>query len=43
MYEEALWLGIRNGADMWTLNDRVKNVRFGANSFLNAYEWDVED
>ena len=43
MFEEALWLGIRNGADMWTLNDRVKNVRFGANSFLNAYEWDVED
>jgi peptide/nickel transport system substrate-binding protein len=43
MFEEALWLGIRNGADMWALNDRVKNVRFGADSFFNAYEWDVED
>jgi peptide/nickel transport system substrate-binding protein len=43
MYEEALWLGIRNGADMWALNDRVLNVRFGSNSFFNAFEWDVED
>jgi peptide/nickel transport system substrate-binding protein len=44
MHDEMFYMVVRNDPDFWSLNTRVKNVRFGAGDwpFWNSYEWDVE-
>jgi peptide/nickel transport system substrate-binding protein len=44
MHDEMFYMVVRNDPDFWSLNTRVKNVRFGPGDwpFWNSYEWDVE-
>ncbi len=41
--EKVYWIGVWHDNDVWTLNNRLLNVRLsGADPFWNAYEWDVK-
>lgn len=42
MYDEVIYIGLWNDPDLWSINNRLKNVRLsGASQFWNAHEWEV--
>ena len=44
LYDEVLYIGIWKDPDLWSINDRLQNVRLsGAFPFWNAHEWQVAE
>lgn len=42
MYDEVVYVGMWQDPDLWSLSNRLKNVRFsGVYPFWNAYEWEI--
>ena len=42
MYDEVIWVGMWNDTDLWSVSNRLKNVKFsGGTSFWNVTDWDI--
>jgi len=42
MYDDVVYIGMWKDPDLWSLSNRLQNVRFsGVYPFWNAYEWEV--
>jgi ABC-type transport system substrate-binding protein len=42
LYDEVLYVGIWKDPDLWSINNRLQNVKLsGASPFWNAHEWSV--
>lgn len=43
MYDDVVWVGLWNDTDLWSVNNRLKNVEFsGGTPFWNVTDWTVE-
>ena len=44
MNNDVVWVGLWKDPDLWSLSNRLQNVRFsGATPFWNAYEWTISE
>jgi peptide/nickel transport system substrate-binding protein len=42
MYDDVVWVGLWNDPDLWSVNNRLKNVVFsGGTAFWNVTDWDI--
>jgi peptide/nickel transport system substrate-binding protein len=42
MYDDVIYIGMWKDPDLWSLSNRLQNVRFsGVYPFWNAYEWEI--
>lgn len=43
MYDDVVWVGLWNDTDLWSVNNRLKNVEFsGGTPFWNVTDWTVK-
>jgi peptide/nickel transport system substrate-binding protein len=44
MYDDYIYIGFWKDPDLWSVTNRLKNVRFsGVYPFWNAYEWEISE
>ena len=44
MYDDVVYIGMWKDPDLWSLSNRLQNVRFsGVYPFWNAYEWEIAE
>jgi len=44
MHNDVVWVGLWKDPDLWSLSNRLQNVRFsGATPFWNAHEWTISE